>query len=86
MLKMLTIVLLKCLYYFRLLTIQSHQLTIRQKYYITKLVSLYMGSMKVNYTNNDRIFTVDDLIDKSKNQHQSQWSLAIGKLIFKYYK
>lgn len=42
-----------------------------------------MGSLKINYTINDHIFTVDDVISKSKNQLQSQWSLAIGELIFK---
>lgn len=60
-------------------------MTAKQKYCILKLVSLYTGSKKINYKNNDRIFTVNDLIDKSENQHHSQWSLAIGELIIKYY-
>lgn len=53
----------------------------KHQYNIIKLVSLYTGSVKFNSKNLENIFTVDDLLDKSKNQHQSQWTMTIGKSV-----
>jgi len=69
-----------CLLHFRLL--QLNPLNVKQQLNIVKLVSLYTGKVKVSSKNIDQnIFTVDDLI--RKDDHQSQWSRNIGKLIFK---
>lgn len=68
---------------YRLLRIQSNPLKVKQQYNIVKLLSLYTGSAKVNSKRAERIFTVDDLIKNTENEHQSQWSLAIGMMIFK---
>jgi len=57
-------------------------LNVKKQFNIVKLVSLYTGKVKVSSKNVDQnIFTVDDLI--SKDDHQSQWSRVIGKLMCK---
>lgn len=71
--------LILCWLHFRLLQVQLNSLKEKQKYNILKLVSLYTGSIKINSKNIEHIFTIDDLIEKTKNQHQSQWTIAFGK-------
>jgi len=66
----------------RLLQVQSNPLKVKQQYNIAKLVTLYTGSVKINSKNNESIFTINDLMNKIKNQNQSNWSLAFGKYIF----
>lgn len=59
-----------------LLKIQLNPLKKKQKYDIVKLVSLYTGSVKITSKNTDTIFSVNDLIKKTENKHQTQWSKA----------
>lgn len=73
-----------CLLYFRLLKVQVNPLNVKQHYNIIKLVSLYTGSVKITSKHTDSLFSVSDLIEKTKNKHQAQWSLAFGESMFKY--
>lgn len=42
-----------------------------------------MGSVKANSKNSElNIFTVNDLMEKTDNQHKSKWSLAFGNITF----
>ncbi|XP_025203994.1 uncharacterized protein LOC112600885 [Melanaphis sacchari] len=64
-----------------LLQIQLNPLTVKQRYNIIKLVSLYTGTVKVSSKNIDHnVFTVDDLISKDVTDSQSQWSRVIGQM------
>jgi len=61
-----------------LLKVQVNPLKVKQHYNIIKLVSLYTGSVKITSKNTDRLFSVGDLIEKTENKHQAQWSLAFN--------
>lgn len=71
-----------CIFHFRLLKLQLNPLKVKQQYKIFKLVSLYTRPVKIGSKNVEHnIFTVNDLIAKTKNQQHSQWSLSFGESI-----
>ncbi|XP_026810744.1 uncharacterized protein LOC113552198 [Rhopalosiphum maidis] len=67
-----------------LLQIQLNPFKVKQQYNIIKLIALYTGTAKVNSKNIDqKIYTIDDLISKDENHHQSQWTRVIGQMNWK---